>query len=142
LLTVFTHKDKPFKNVRSIIEDKKGNIWLGAADGCWRYDGSTFTNFTQNFIGYIYEARKGNIWTSSQRANEGRCLLSRCDEKSLTGKKPRVTAIMSKYEGNKPRIFGILEANDESIWFGTMVYGLNRYEANTITDFKSKADQK
>jgi hypothetical protein len=55
----------------------------------------------------------------------------------LTGKKPGVTAIISKYEGNKPRIFGILEANDESIWFGTMVYGLNRYEANTITDFKS-----
>ena len=49
---------------------------------------------------------------------------------------------MSKYEGNKPRIFGILEANDECIWFGTMVYGLKRYEANTITDFKSKADQK
>jgi ligand-binding sensor domain-containing protein len=119
------------------LKIKTGNIWLGKADDLKRYDGSTFTNFTQNFIGYIYQDSKGNIWTSSQRANEGRCLLSRYDEKSLTGKKPGVTAIMSKYAGNKPRIFAILEANDESIWFGTMVYGLNRYEGNTITDFKS-----
>jgi len=26
--TVLTHKGKPFRNVRTIIEDKKGNIWL------------------------------------------------------------------------------------------------------------------
>ena len=123
-------------NVRSIIKDKKGNIWLGGYDGLWRYDGSTFTNFTQNFVGYIYEDRKGNIWTSSQRANEDRCLLSRYDEKSLTDKKPTVTEIMSKYDGNKGMIFGILEANDGSIWFGTMADGVCRYDGNTITDFK------
>jgi len=137
IFTTITNKDgKSFVNVRSIIKDKKGNIWLGGYDGLWRYDGSTFTNFTQNFVGYIYEDRKGNIWTSSQRANEDRCLLSRYDEKSLTDKKPTVTEIMSKYDGNKGMIFGILEANDGSIWFGTMADGVCRYDGNTITDFK------
>ncbi|OKS86158.1 ligand-binding sensor domain-containing protein [Mucilaginibacter polytrichastri] len=136
--TAFIHNGKPFKNVRSIIEDKKGNIWLGGADGLWRYDGSTFTNFTQNFVGHIYEDRKGNIWTSSQSANEGRCILSRYDEKSLNDKEPTVSEIMSKYEGNKGMIFGILEANDGSIWFGTMVDGVCRYDGKTITYFKSK----
>ncbi len=139
---VFAHNGKPFTNVRSIIEDKKGNMWLGGADGLWRYDGSTFTNFTQNFVGHICEDRKGNIWTSSQRASDGRCVLSRYDEKSLIDKKPIVTEIMSKYEGNKGMIFGILEANDGSIWFGTMVDGACRYDGKTITSFNGKHAEK
>ena len=35
----------------------------------------------------------------------------------------------------------ILEANDGSIWFGSM-NGVYRYDGKTITDFKSKEDQK
>ena len=95
----------------------------------------------KNIVGYIYENKKGNIWTSSQRANEGRCILSRYDEKSLTDKKPAVTEIKSKYEGNEGMIFGILEADDGSIWFGTMVDGVCRYDGKTVTSFKSKKGQ-
>jgi ligand-binding sensor domain-containing protein len=143
--TVFTHEDKPFKNVRSIIEDKKGNIWLGGADGLWRYDGSTFANFTQKFVGYIIEDKKGNIWTSSERDNSQAWALaqynrkplsnqawalSRYDEKSLSNKRPTVTEIKSA-EG---MFFGILEAIDGSIWFGTGD-GVYRYDGSTITSF-------
>jgi streptogramin lyase len=145
-----TNKDgKPFANVRSIIKDKKGNIWLGGKDGLWRYDGSTFTNFTQRFVGYIYEDKKGNIWTSSESSNDisrvfsgnsakpAAWVLSRYDEKSLSDKKPTVTEIT-----NKGMIFGILEANDGSIWFGAFD-GVHRYDGKTIRDFKSKeGDQK
>ena len=137
--TVFTHNGKPFTNVRTIIEDKKGNIWLGGNDGLWRYDGSTFTNFTQDFVGYIYEDRKGNIWTSSQSANDGRWILSRYDEKSLSNSpfvKPTLTEIKSEYEGNKGMIFGVLEAYDGIIWFGALD-GVYRYDGNTITNFKN-----
>jgi len=84
-LPFFTHDGKPFTNVRSIIEDKKGNIWLGGNDGLWRYDGKTFTNFTPNFVGYIYEDKKGNIWTSSERDNSQAWALSQYDGKSLSG---------------------------------------------------------
>ncbi len=144
--TTITNKNgKPFTNVRSIIEDKKGNIWLGGADGLWRYDGSTFTNFTQNFVGYIYEDKKGNIWTSSERANTKDWTLSWYDQKTLSDKKPTVTTI-----ANKPMIFGILEDDKGNIWFGGLD-GVYRYDARlnggvaqgkTITDFKSKEDQK
>jgi ligand-binding sensor domain-containing protein len=145
--TAFTHEDKPFKNVRSIIEDKKGNIWLGGSDGLWRYDGSTFTNFSQKFVGYITEDKKGNIWTSSERDNSQAWALSRYDEKSLSnkawalyrydekslsGKKPTVTEIT-----NEPMIFGILEANDGSIWFGDL-NGVYRYDGSTITSFNGE----
>ena len=134
--TVFNHNGKPFKNVRSIIVDKKDNIWLGGADGLWRYDGSTFTNFTQRFVGYIIEDIKGNIWTSSGKDSNPGWTLSRYDGKSLSIKKPTVSQIV-----NKPMIFGILEAFDGSIWFGDFD-GVHRYDGKTITYFKSKEGHK
>jgi Two component regulator propeller len=145
--TVFTHEGKPFTNVRSIIEDTKGNIWLGGNDGLWRYDGNTFTNFTQKFVSDIIEDKKGNIWTSSESAaspawdgsrtgNIQSWALSKYDGNSLSNKKPTVTEIP-----NKGGIFGILEASDESIWFGAFD-GVHRYDGKTITDFKGKEDQK
>ncbi|MCS3737636.1 ligand-binding sensor domain-containing protein [Mucilaginibacter dorajii] len=143
----FIHNGKPFTNVRSIIEDKKGNIWLGGGDGLWRYDGKTFTNFTQKFVGHIIEDKKGNIWTSSESANSPAWVstetgniqawaLSRYDEKSLSDKKPTVTEIT-----NKGMIFGILEDDKGSIWFGTFD-GVHRYDGNTITNFKEKQDHR
>lgn len=157
--TVFTHDGKPFTNVRSIIEDKKGNIWLGGNDGLWRYDGSTFTNFTQKFVGYIYEDKKGNIWTSSVSAYDQSWALSRYDEKSLSNNKPTVTspfhipfyqenmslfnnkATVTEIKSKEGMIFGILEAYDGNIWFGTLK-GVYRYDGNTITDSEGKAVQK
>ena len=130
--TTITNIGKPFTNVRSIIKDKKGNIWLGGADGLWRYDGSTYTNFSQRFVGYIYEDKKGNIWTSSESSNNGTWVLSRYDEKSLTNKKPNVTEI-----AYKPMIFGILEDDKGTIWFGDLD-GVHRYDGKTITNFISK----
>jgi ligand-binding sensor domain-containing protein len=143
--TTITNKDgKPFTNVRSIIKDKKGNIWLGGYDGLWRYDPSTslragagtFTNFSQKFVGYIYEDKKGNIWTSSESANNQGWVLSRYDGKTLSDKKPTVAEII-----NKPMIFGILEDDKGNIWFGGFD-GVYRYDGKTITDFKSKVDRK
>ncbi|TDQ08462.1 two component regulator with propeller domain [Pedobacter metabolipauper] len=143
--TVFSHENTPFKNVRKIIEDKKGNIWLGGNDGLWNYDGSKFTNFTQKFVGHIYEDKKDNIWISSESfndlsrllfgygANTASWALSRYDGKSLSNKKPVVTQIKS----NEIMIFGILEAYDGSIWFGTM-NGVYRYDGKTISDFKGE----
>ena len=31
---------------RNIIQDRKGNIWIAAFDGIFRYDGKSFTNIT------------------------------------------------------------------------------------------------
>lgn len=131
--TILTHDGKTFWNVRTIIQDKNGNIWLGGDDGLWRYDGRTFFSLTQNFVGYIYEDKKGNIWTTSKNANDDRWALSRYDEKSLFEKKPAVTEIMSQ----SGMLLGILEANDGSIWFGSGG-GVYRYDGNTTTDFKEK----
>jgi len=135
--TTLTNKDgKPFTNVRCIIKDRKGNMWLGGADGLWRFDGTAFTNLTRKFVGYIYEDKKGNIWTSSETENSQVWVLSRYDVKTLYDKKPTVTEIT-----NKPMIFGILEDNKGNIWFGGLD-GVYRYDGKKVTGFKAVAGKK
>ncbi|AEE48437.1 sulfatase-like hydrolase/transferase [Haliscomenobacter hydrossis] len=132
--TVVSSKEgRTFTNVWSIIEDKRGNIWLGG-DGLWRYDGSIFTNFSENNIRYLCEDKKGNIWGSG--SVNGRWALYRFDEKSLSNKKPTVIEITESLN-----LFGIFEANDGNIWFGSFD-GVYRYDGKTITDFKDKESQK
>lgn len=135
--TVLTHKGRPFKNVRSIIEDKEGNIWLGGNDGLWCYNGSIFINYSKSFVGFIYEDKTGNIWTSSNNGrtknfdkdlqidtNRNPWTLSRYNKKSLFNNEVLPDQIRT-VEGN---IFGILEADDGSIWFGTL-YGVHQVKA-------------
>nr|WP_294791236.1 two-component regulator propeller domain-containing protein [uncultured Mucilaginibacter sp.] len=128
--TIATIKDKngkPFKNVRSMVKDKKGNIWLGGGGGLWRYDGTAFTNFTQNAVGYVYTDKQGNIWTTSQSDNSDAWVLTRYDKTFLSDKKPTGTKIKSGAVG----LFGILEAHDGSIWFGASD-GVYRYDGKII----------
>ncbi len=136
IFSILTAHVSTFSNVWSIIEDKNGTIWLGGANGLCRYDGKTSTTFTENFVGYVYEDKKGNIWTSGKNVN-GIWALSRYDEKSSFSKKPTVIEITQSLN-----LFGILEANDGSIWFGSFD-GVYRYDpgravGNTITDFKDQ----
>ena len=137
--TVLKNKDgKAFNNVWSIIEDKKGNIWFGDVDGLWRYDGRTFTKVSQRGAYAIIEDKKGNIWTTGEVKPNGDWALFRYDQKSLYNKNPAVTEIMSKYEeDNKNCLFGILEANDGSIWIGGLD-GVYRYDGNTFKNLKRK----
>jgi len=156
IFTTLTNNDgKAFKNVWGITEDKKGNIWFGASivqaqkgniwyvsDGLWRYDGSNFTKISQRGAYAIIEDKKGNIWTTgSVNPPNGKVwALSRYDAKSLYNKKPTVTEIMS----GGPAFLGILEANDGSIWFGSLGTGsgVYRYDGKTVTSFNGKETKK
>lgn len=132
--TTLTDKDgKTFRNVWSMIKDKKGNIWFGADDGLWRYDGTAFTQIDQTGAGVIIEDEKGNILTSIGGP------IFRYDEQSLSDKNPHVTVIKTKYEGRRNLPFGMLGANDGSIWIGSERYS---YDGKTLKDFKSKESQK
>jgi len=137
--TVLKNEDgKTFTNVWGITEDRKGNIWFGA-NGLWRYDGRTYTKVSQKGAYAIIEDKNGNIWTTGadEPPRTGQVWsLSRYDQKSLYDKMPAVTVIKS----GGPAFLGILEANDGSIWFGSMG-GVHRYDGKSITDFKSKEGQ-
>jgi ligand-binding sensor domain-containing protein len=134
-----TNKDgKAFNNVWRIIEDRKGNIWFGT-DGLWRNNPSaslrtglsTFTKISQSGAGVIVEDKKGNILVSSG----GSIFLY--DVQSFSDKKPHVTEIKTKGEGLRNLPFGLLGANDGSIWFASGG-GVSRYDGKTIMDFNSE----
>lgn len=129
--SIFTKNGKPLIGVGTIIEDRNGNIWLGGT----RYDGNTFTNFTQS--SFVYEDRNGNIWTSSvSRASDQNWVLFRYEAKSLDNKGPSVTEI----KPDLGPIFTILEAYDGSIWVGSD--GAYRFDGKTFHDFRSEELQK
>src|SRR5688500_7829835 len=72
----------------TILQDSKGYIWFGTADGLNKYDGYSFTKYrfnpfdsnslSQNFIYTIFEDKFGSIWVSSF---EGMCKFDRSTEK-------------------------------------------------------------
>ena len=106
---------KTFNNVRCIIKDSKNDIWFGGNDGLWRYDGLAYTNYHTNFVGYIYEDSKGNIWTSSETPTDRqRWVLSRYDEKDLHDPSVAPKEILE----DRNMFFGILEDKEGGIWLG------------------------
>lgn len=54
--------------VRCLIQDKSGNLWLGTDNGLTKYDGKYFYHYTtkqglnNNTINSLFEDSKGNIW--------------------------------------------------------------------------------
>ncbi len=128
---------KPFGNVRCIIKDKQGRIWLGGDRGLWRYQDQTFTQINQDFVGYIFEDKRGNLWTSSETSQGW--VLSRYDEASLTNEKPTATDVGPIYAENRGMLFGIAEAADGSIWFGALD-GAYRFNGSSIDRMSGTAD--
>lgn len=56
-----------------LLEDNQGNIWIGTFyDGVSKFDGETYTNFTQDgtIAGVeaynFYEDSQGNIWFTAE----------------------------------------------------------------------------
>jgi ligand-binding sensor domain-containing protein len=56
----------PNSIVRTIIQDRKGNIWMASWEGIFRYDGKSFTNITSKVSSArffsLLEDRNGNFW--------------------------------------------------------------------------------
>lgn len=134
---IFTSLNKQdgsaFTNVRSIIQDKNGYIWIGGQDGLYRYDHKNLTQFSKDFIGFLYEDTKGSIWISAGTPQPRKMALYRYDGRSG----PRLgDPYFSKITVGEGQIFGILEDRQGNIWFGTEV-GVCRYDGKTFKYFKS-----
>ncbi len=110
------HEDGPFANNRWILEDSLGDIWLGGHHGLWRFKDDAFTKISDNFIGYIFEDKAGNIWTSSDLRNGNGWGLSKIPQMQLASVKPEFEVIIS----GEGMVFGIEESSDGSIWYGTL----------------------
>lgn len=126
------------ETVLSLIQDKKGDFWLGAdASGAYHFDGKAFTSFLKfkgrihpdnsvynNCIQSIIEDDAGNIWFTSQTHGG----ISRYDGKAFTH--------FTKEDGlPDDMIFSSFKDIDGNLWFGTLDNGFISYNEGSFNFF-------
>lgn len=117
----------PKRLVRTIKQDRNGNIWLAAHDGIFRYDGKSFNNITskKNMVRFfsVLEDRKGNFWFTSPDSG-----VYHYDGKSLKYLKPQQWLV--NYQ-----VPCIYEDKAGNIWFGTPT-GASRYDGKSFQNYR------
>lgn len=122
------------KTIWSLLQDKKGTIWIGTADGVFCYDGKNYTRFLENYllvnkeglhlkmVDCMLEDKSGNIWFGSGMppGMEGIC---RYDGKTLVSFKPE----------NEGWIRNIIETKNGDLLFTTRRKGVCRYDGKNFT---------
>lgn len=117
------------ENVSCELLDKDGNLWFSIrGEGAYRYDGKSFTNFTNkdglcnNDIGPIIQDKSGNILFGTKR---GIC--------KYDGKK-----FIHIPETDLLSITCLFEDRDGNLWFGVFDRGVYRYDGTNLTNFLYK----
>ena len=121
----------PSSITRNIVEDQNGNLWLATWEGIVRYDGKTFTNFTNKEGLRRYhtfaamEDRDGNLWFGSIGAG-----VYRYDGKKFTN--------FTTKDGLADNSIGcIFQDKSGDIWIGTF-NGASRYDGRSFTNYTTK----
>lgn len=120
-----------FSSFWDVLEDRKGNLWLGTKDsGAYYYNGRSYQHFTtkdglgSNSALHIYEDKAGNIWFGTGGG------VSRYDGKSF-----RNFTTKDRLPNND--INTIMEDKTGKLWFGTRGDACY-YDGKTFTVFKNK----
>lgn len=130
--------------VSTIIQDSKGDFWLGTdASGAYHYNGKTFTSYLKfegrvhpvdrvynNCITSIIEDRKGNIWFTSMTHGG----ISQFDGKSITHFTTKEGLLGDMI---KPSF----EDKVGNIWFGSIQNldgGISLYDGKSFRNFTKK----
>lgn len=120
----------PKSIVRTIKQDRKGNIWIASWEGVFKYDGNSIINVTSKVSSArffsVLEDRKGNFWFAS--IGSGVYYYDGNSFQNFTTKDGLAS----------DRVGSIYEDNTGTIWVGTDC-GASRYEpsASLMTGFKS-----
>jgi ligand-binding sensor domain-containing protein len=113
--------------VRTIKQDRKGNIWITSWEGVFRYDGKSFTNITSKVSSArffsVLEDRKGNFWFASIGSGVY----------YYNGKSFRNFTTRDGLASNE--VTNIYEDKTGNIWFGTES-GASRYDGKSFRNFK------
>ncbi len=117
-------------NIRSILEDKQGNLWFSTGGGgvsC--YAGKVFINFTidqglpSNYLRSITEDKNGNLWFGAWNGG-----LSYFNKKSF------ITYNINQGLVN-PDINGILMDKKGNLWIGAHGGGVSCFDGKTFTNY-------
>ena len=121
-----------------MLEDSKGNIWIGTYNGISVYNGIDFFNINSDNglpeapIFKIYEDSKQNIWAGS--AGEGLYKIQLVNEDSAN-----ILIFNKAHDGIRTNyVFDICEADDNRLWLALFYGGVNilTIENDSIIDIE------
>ena len=117
----------PSAKIPEIIQDLRGDLWIGTNSGLSRYDGKTFTTFTMadglphNNVHALLQDRRGNFWIGTKNG------LSRYDGERFT------TFTMADGLADD-YVQALLQDRQGDLWIGTG-RGMSRYDGRHFTNF-------
>lgn len=120
--------------VMSLLKDKEGNIWIGTADGVYKYHYNTFVYYKKanglldNYIDNVNVDNQGNVWLSI--AANG---VAKIQDNTITNYKTD----FKKNGLPDNNVKAILPVENGKIYFGTE-YGLSVFENGVFTTLKSE----
>ncbi|MEM7657952.1 MAG: two-component regulator propeller domain-containing protein, partial [Bacteroidota bacterium] len=107
--------------VMSLLEDRRGYLWLGTHGGIDRFDGQSFVHFgeaegvTGNYVNDLLEDSRGRIWAAT---NQG---LSRFRKKQFT----TITTADGLPDND---LLALMEDQSGHLWIATQTHGICRYD--------------
>ena len=116
--------------VRSMLEDSRGNLWFATWGGASMYNGETFTNYTEKdglshfSVLSILEDSHGNLWFGTEGG------VSMYNGETFTH--------YTQNEGlSNNNVLSILEDSRGNLWFGTRG-GVSVFNGETFTHFTER----
>lgn len=126
-------------NVKCILQDKQGFLWLGTQDGLNRFDGNNFVVFkhvigdsnslSHNYIYTLEEDKDGNIWIAT--GGGGICRYN-----PFTNSFNRY--IKDDQGSNLITVLCVYIDSENQIWAGTYLTGLSKYNPGTDSFYSLK----
>lgn len=143
---VKTQGGDKYSNIHALIQDKQGNIWAGTIkEGVYRYDGKTFTQFTNkdglsdNTVYSLLADTAGNVWIGTKNG------LNKYDGKRiqhipiLLNDNSYLSVGMPAEDpsSKENEIWSMMQTKDGLLWFGARS-GLYCYDGRSFTRFVNR----
>ncbi len=123
--------------VKTILQDDDGYLWIGTMDGLSKFDGHTFENFTRenglpdNYITSSFKDTQGHLWFSFATG-----VIAQYNWQ--TKQFEIVVSLQDSSHSSLPFITGFLREDDGTFWISTATQGLYCFRDSTLTRYTDR----